>query len=558
LKRGYLYGYRFGEVDLPKIGEPKEGIRIQVRDRVETGHRRIAAVSLGTHVEGAAEPHPDLGHTMTAVAGVRKRFASKPPVADRKLLRRLAVFVRKWCKHNLTPLGPDVDTSVERWLEHTNYPLWRKKQLLDAWTSVMNIWDKEKHYFDVGSFVKDETYPEYKHARPINARKDEFKCAVGPLFKLIEEQLYKHPSFIKHVPVKDRPDYIMQMLYCPGSKYLATDYTAFESLFVKRLMEVCEYELYKYMVDSVPAGGDFLSLFRSVIMGRNKCKFTDFMVELEATRMSGEMNTSLGNGFSNLMFMLFVCESKGSKNVLGVVEGDDGLFRIDGPIPTPEDFAALGLNIKLDVHSSINTASFCGIVFDPDDRINVTDPVSVMLNFGWTSRRYMKAKKSRLNLLLRCKALCLAHQYPGCPILASLSSYVLRLTPSYDVSGFIANSGGFNSYERAQLLGMKEVPHRDIGINTRHLVEDLFKIPIVAQINIENYFNKQQRLCPIPCELLSGLVSVPSQHYFSSYYFETEVTDACLEFPVTIWPLRLSQGWKPSTQTERTLVSKFF
>lgn len=147
-------------------------------------------------------PHPDPSDRATMKAGVLKRFLMKPPKSDPAKRIRLRKFVANWLKNNLVPLSPDSDITVETWIEKTNYPRWRKEQLLDKWKKIVDRRDPK--HFRVKSFMKDETYPEYKHARAINSRSDEFKTLVGPIFKLIEKELFKLDWFIKKVPVKDR------------------------------------------------------------------------------------------------------------------------------------------------------------------------------------------------------------------------------------------------------------------------------------------------------------------------------------------------------------------
>jgi hypothetical protein len=371
--------------------------------------------------------------------------------------------------------------------------------------------------------MKDETYPEYKHARAINSRSDEFKCAVGPIFRLIEKQVFKHRAFIKRVPVSDRPRTILESLYRVGAVYVATDYTAFESLFVKLIMESCEFELYDYMTQYLSDGENFMRLLHVVLGGENICDFKTFTTYLEATRMSGEMCTSLGNGFSNLMFMLFMAEEKGCTCVEGKVEGDDGLFAMLGPPPTTEDFARLGLIIKLEVHHDLETASFCGLVFDREDCVNVTDPREVLATFGWTANKYLKARSSKKFALLRCKALSLAHQYPGCPIIVALARCALRVTRSVDVRNLVYNWR--NTYEREQLIAAFEsnVVFVEPPKRTRHLVEKLYRIPIEHQFAIEAYLDSVVALGPLEHHLIDLHMSPVWKHYWHSYS-STEVT----------------------------------
>lgn len=510
-------------------------------------------VSLGCHIKGAAQPHPDPHDPETMKAGVRKRFAIRTPRGETQLLSKLRLFTQKWLRTNLVPLAPDSDTSVDKWLENTGYPKWRKDELRKKWEAVDNIHRPPKlkkgrnPYFMCKSFQKDECYPEFKHARAINSRSDEFKCAVGPIFKLIETFVYEHPAFIKHIPVAKRPDYIMKMLYQDSAKYMATDYTAFESCFVKELMDACEFELYGYMTQFLPSdpkAGDFMTLIREVLLGMNVCEFKNFTVELEATRMSGEMCTSLGNGFSNLMFMLFMCEEAGCREVRGVVEGDDGLFSMVGSPPTADDFARLGLIIKADMHDNINTASFCGIIFDPEDRVNVTDPRDVLATFGWASGRYAFSPRKH-KMLLRCKALSLAYQYPGCPVIQSLAQYALRCTRGVDVRGFLERDTVMDRWQKDQLQeALRDEKNlckvqRVVPLNTRKLVEQLYGITVENQLAIEAYLDKLTALTPLSHPCIEMCMTVTWQSYSDVYCVEVSVpTSENATYPATNWYVR--------------------
>jgi hypothetical protein len=514
------YGYRYGEVPLAPLTAIKESARITKPREVDLSIRPPVAVSLGCHIQGAAAPHPDPHDPNTMAAGVAKRFAIKPPTPETELVTQLTEFVQLWLSQNLTPLEATTDLTVPTWLEGTAYPSWRRDDLLQTWETETCTW----RTYVCKSHQKDETYAEFKHARGINARSDLFKCMVGPTFKAIESKLYQHPSFIKHVPVDKRAAYISEMLKSPGSKYYATDYTAFESLFVKTLMQACEFELYSYMTKFLPTHGWFMGICDKVLAGVNHCYFKHFRVELEATRMSGEMCTSLGNGFSNLMFMLFMAKQKGCTDVKGVVEGDDGLFTMNGDPPTSEDFARLGLIIKMETHLHLSTASFCGIVFDEDDLLNITDPRTVLVNFGWGSRIYAGShNKKILSALLRCKALSLAYSYPGCPILGALAKMALRVTEGItnrDIVHLVVNRRqAMNDWQREWTLAlMKKHPvFQDPPLNTRFLMEKLYGILVEDQIAIEKHFDSINELGPINFGLIDLYMRDCWLHYARSY-----------------------------------------
>lgn len=494
-------------------------------------------MSLGCHATNVAPPKPDLSDADTAEAGVTKRFLANPPVPNKEKLNRLKEFVAKWIKKNLVPLDAFADTSVETWLAKCNYPAYRKAELLDLWYKYQGVLTQRDGR--VKSFIKDETYISFKHARAINSRTDLFKCYVGPIFRLIEEQVYKLPNFIKKVPVADRPRYITEHLERLGCKYFEGDFNSFEAHFTKQIMEAIEFPLYEYMSKFLPNGADWFKVVRDVIGGENHCVFKWFTVDVEATRMSGEMNTSLGNGFANLMLLLFLFSELGEE-VTPMVEGDDSGTSFMNKCPSEQDFADLGFSIKCAVRDRLSEMSFCGIVFDPQDMINVTDPLDVLANFGWAGRSYVHARTGRLRELLRCKSLSYAHQYPGCPIIQSLAQYGLRATRSVDVRHFIENDRAISLWERTQLRDAlkaepwAKVPFKEIPIATRLLVERLYGITVAEQRRLEDYLDSLESIQP-----LAGPVSELSFHKdfydYSERYTEVVYSRDFLDHPSGPW-----------------------
>lgn len=483
--------------------------------------REVVSGALPIYVDGAVMFKNDLHDRESSIGGEAKRSAADPPKANRQLRRRLARFVRKWLERNLTPLDCAADDSVERWLEHSNYPEWRKKEILEAWENVISDCLKSSHVV-CDTFVKDEFYPEPKWPRLIHARRDEFKAFSGPIFKLIEEQLYQHPAFIKHVPVAQRPQYILDNVYLPGAKMYTTDYTSFESLFTKMLMDTVEMQLYEYMTKNLPRGKVWYDNVYRVMTGRNHCSAKHFKMQIDATRMSGEMSTSLGNGFSNLMLASFVVAEKGGHDLRIVVEGDDGLFTYSGPEVKTEDFTELGLRIKIDSHDELATASFCGLVFDPVDLVNVRDPRTVFATFGWTGARDSFSGKKKKLALLRAKSMSLLAQYPGCPMLQSLAMYGMRVTKSYDITRVIQsrNTGWWireQYLEAQQLLQAGSLRPQPVPNNTRLLIERLYGISVETQLHVEAYLDALDVVQPIRCSVLDDLLPSAWKAHWDEY-----------------------------------------
>lgn len=520
------YGYRFGEFD-SKIGKMndgtfavKDGITIDLYEWSNLDRRPPMCMTLGCHLIGYKMPFPDLSDTASNLAGVLKRTAYKHPDADRPTRERLNRFAKRWCARNLSPLPADLDVSFNTWLESTKYSRRRKDELMRCWAAFCEPFSKKDK--SCKSFSKAESYTAYKHLRGINSRSDEFKCAVGPVFSAIEKVLFKMKWFIKKIPVNDRARVVMERLYSPTARYYATDYSAFESHFDEVLMSEVEFVLYEYMVSELEVGSHWLELVKRVIGARNTCVYKGFVARGVQSRMSGEMCTSLGNSFANLMIFLFVCAEAGidESEIDGFVEGDDGIFRFE-PHQSVDDalFRRLGLTIKIQKFDNLWEASFCGLVFDPTSLVIVTDPREVLADFGWAGPFYTRCGHARLLELLRAKSLSFAHQYPGCPIVQSLAQYGLRMTPHVDLSRLL-NSKRLNAWEREQLLDALEnrtkIMVREITQSARDLVESNFSVSVADQLRIEALLDAKSDLSPIA---LGDLSCMPQewQDYWTNY-----------------------------------------
>ena len=477
------------------------------------------SISSGCHVRNFSPPKAD-PTMINVLGGTTKRMAVRlpePTNMDWALLRETVMLILK--ENGIKPLDLLSDVSVETWLSKTHYPEWRKAELRECWNKIGGVLGL-RHYI-VGSFCKDETNADFKFARAINARSDEFKCAIGPIVKLIEEQIYQMPCFVKHIPVVDRPKYITEMLDIPGSIVVATDYTSYESHFNKKLMSNLEFVMYEFMTQHLPDHEVFMGYMNNVVAGVNVCRFKRFNMMIEATRMSGEMTTSLGNGFANYVLMRHMCRMTDSK-IVGVVEGDDSLCVISGVIPTKEDFASIGLNIKLDEHVFFNEASFCGLIFDRQDLINVSDPADILLNFGWCGKQYVDCKNLRLLELLRAKSMSFAYMYRGCPIVQALAHYGMRMTRNIKIESLLERKGAYSDVWQRERLLEAMLPESiktqlDPPINTRMLVQSKFGIPVPTQILIEEYLNNKTDLSPLDHPLIDSLMTVASGVY-DEYY----------------------------------------
>jgi hypothetical protein len=402
----------------------------------------------------------------TVDCAFKQRLLRTVPTPKSGVLSRLKSFVRTYVRDHLPVVEP---LEFEEWLETTSYNNDRKDQLRKVHDDLRGGRPTRKQCRHVNSFVKSEFYPTWKHARMINSRSDAFKVWSGPRFHAIEDVVYGLPEFIKHTPVPERPAKIAQ-LKSAGRRYYQTDYTAFESHFTPEILNTIECELYRHCLKN-DIDIDFLC---RVLTGTNSMRTrTGVRASVKGRRMSGDMCTSLGNGFTNLMLAKFIAHEKGG-HIQGFVEGDDGLFCTDFEL-TADDYAQLGFTIKIEEVSDPCAASFCGMIFSESGEI-IRDPRRFMMGFGWT-QSFITAGPKIMDELLRAKALSSVYETPQCPIVGALARYALTKTnhinPRFVSDGFHVPRDLVN------------IPDFHPSYDTRLLFEQQFGVSIQTQVLAE-------------------------------------------------------------------------
>lgn len=498
--------------EIPLLSKPKDladGIKVDKEFyKQDDSIRSVEMVTSPFYYDGAALPHPDTRSPESLLAGFNGRMGRKlPPVTIPGYYSRLKETTRSWIKRRaIEKVDSEESFDFEEWLIKRNYTEKRKEELRLINNEIVDMLERnddgELKNFKIKLFCKDESYTDFKLNRGIYAREDVAKVFFGPACAKIEEILYQQPEFIKHIPVKDRGDYIFKRLYEEGAIYVATDYSAFECHFGKERMENCEFVLYDHVLGSSVRGKIIVDIMREVLQGENRVHSRYFNGKVVARRMSGEMNTSLGNGFGNLMMMTDVCLSIGIDwdDIIGVVEGDDGLFRFRGKAPTKEDFTACGCDIKLDQYARISDASFCGLLFDEVDRQVIKDPYDIICSIGLLSKQYSKARRGKKLALLRAKALSTLYQYPGCPIIAEMSKHILRQTKHIDMRNVVEKNFSYDLFDRERYFeALRNHQYNSdikIGMGTRLLFSELFGFSVETQLRLEEYFRTATKLEP--------------------------------------------------------------
>lgn len=482
-----------------------------------------------------------------------KRMGSRLPDPQPSAMRMLARTSRAWIirylgdrrgEFALSPMG---DARFKWWLANTSYSGAEKTELSELRVTMMSRFPRNNFERECvrrglpvfringrdsvcSTFVKSEFYRDWpKSPRNIAARGDCAAIFFGPFVKMLEEVLYHvvdprtgREFFIKLVPKATVPSVLEELdaLRLDGRSHdwvIGTDYTAFESSVKVDMYRCTQQKFYNWMVGlpwnaelgdypdlSVLTDSQFIALaFQRMCTGMNRLDMGWFSAEIRAVRMSGEMDTSLGNGFVNLMIINALQRMRGFVSA-GFVEGDDGVFVGWGPCPSEADYASFGCKIKIERPQHISDASFCGNVYDKVDLIPTCDPRWFMIRFGWchdANAAYMTDATKRG--LVRARAMSGLAQYAGCPIVTSACRYAIRATTGATLKWSASGNIPYKAWDvirdlpeltkKIGSLVTKPVPRR-----TRELVNRIFGISCEDQVRCENYFDSlPSRLVPL-------------------------------------------------------------
>jgi len=262
-------------------------------------------------------------------------------------------------------------------------------------------------------------------------------------------------------------------------------------------MRSCECILYTYMV------GSRADLINNTLCGVNRMHTrSGIRANCKGLRMSGDMCTSLGNGFTNLMLFYYILSLKGytPDRVSALVEGDDGLFAV--PIPckiTSDDYLKCGFTIKIEEFQDPVRASFCRLIFS-NSRQCIRDPRRFLDSFGWT-HSHLYANDKVMYELLRAKALSAIYETPHCPIVSVIARKALLMSEGYRPR-FVYD--GFHDIVPSDF----NIPQFNPTSDTRQLFADLYHISIEDQIKLEC------RIMSGDLDCVSNILLPDSSHIF--------------------------------------------
>jgi hypothetical protein len=258
--------------------------------------------------------------------------------------------------------------------------------------------------------------------------------------------------------------------------------------------------------------------------------------------MSGDMCTSLGNGFTNLMLWLFLANTLGLV-ADGVVEGDDGLFvcrcafgsnRGRSVVLAPETFEQLGFRAKLKFAGNVGEAGFCKLFFD-DAGNTVADPAPILCGVGWTHSPLLRSGPIIMEQLLRAKGYSLLALFPNCPILTSFGRMIIRCVGDgklrWDGEGGHADWWTFTSVlmnTNVNSINAKDMLKKacTIALSSRILMQKLFNVSVESQLELEAYFDHMTKIQELSHPALGAMMKDDWRVYYNSFVYSFSPEDS--------------------------------
>jgi hypothetical protein len=244
-----------------------------------------------------------------------------------------------------------------------------------------------------------------------------------------------------------------------------------------------------------------------ILSGVNRIVGETGRASIKAKRMSGEMNTSLGNSLMNFFFVFHVMRCRGleyGKDWDAVFEGDDGLIG-SIQLPTSEEFAAIGCSIDITPVQDIGASGYCGLYFG-ENMTPVVDPQHAMQAL-WSLSCPDNAGDGVKQELLNGKLLGLLHRAPGCPLVYALIRKYMkgtyRIPRSYWGEQLLRrygmDCGGDQGYwMRGDIAAVVPEP----TVASRVDYEVLFGVPVAMQLECEAEIMKGE--WKLFCEIVSN------------------------------------------------------
>lgn len=402
--------------------------KVYARSFPRHGFRAAVSTSLYGRMAGVVMFKPDLRDPFSCAEGFMARLGSATPSTVSPLALQFHYWAIARYRRIYRPVPPDADITVPTWLKDTG---WSKKVCDDLLRVARDIEVRLADMMSYKAFIKDEWYDVWKFFRAIMGRTKEAKVLMGPGIRAAERQVFCKGAFIKKIPMDKRREYLLERftitnpdelagavegddaIFYHNGKLVEDDVKSLEAHF-REMRRVREMFLISWLLQHHPTVlAIILILCYSGQWAQARALFNGF---IDASRGSGDFQTSLGNGAENESACVFLCQYCKGRDI------------------TNEDWAAIGFDAKCFTADTMGELSFCGMTFSDLSPTLVRDPLPVLARLSWTPVNYCHSSPRILKQLFRLRGISLACEMGSCPILWVVAQRICHLTRNIRIS----------------------------------------------------------------------------------------------------------------------------
>lgn len=340
----------------------------------------------------------------------------------------------------ITPLEPGwtFETALSTWLDHSKrYTLKTKESLINLQKRMLSPGYEAKFHGKndplglqtINIFQKCENYPDIKEARAISPCSQEVKALLGGFIHLCDEHLIKTTNFFVKTMNPYKIQKKMREIASRWSCFMGSDYSSYEGSQDYDWLNNVELKLYKKLFANYPEVYDY---FRLPYENGHYFYYKHRKIgHLYGKRMSGDMQTSIGNGITNASIWLYTA-FKHNQGIEFLVEGDDAFLCSDSPLDTTI-VNSLGFDCKIDgpSHNYQDIMFLSMICVDKYSYANfykILDKIGVVKSLYFSQAASSNRQSKKLEDYLYTKAYCFLYMYPCTPILSTILSRMCELS----------------------------------------------------------------------------------------------------------------------------------
>lgn len=427
-------------------------------------------------LKGIAPPTPTIRSQANMVSAFYKRVAMNHPVHHPERIELAEFILSEYIPWVLKHVGEFQPVSDDEYIDSLDITESHKKILKDYCHELERIgFILDPRLRVIQAFIKLEFYEvSDKFPRVIMPQEEASRAAFGAPLSEINHAIMKLPTSIKRYSFAERPNFMKNLF--GDDPVQSNDFSSFESSTDKWVINNVLRPI--FLAITYPSHEKRVKMYMDYKCRPQNFKYGSLRFKSEPLMRSGDLDTASGNFFANDTAIAYASYKSGG---LGVdhprsVEGDDSVFkRIPGVAVI---FRNLGFTAKLEDHDHLRDASFCRVYVGGTAAL--TDGIYVLSKLGWSSAKYLFAKKEKKLALLKAKCMSYLCQYAGCPIVGPVCDAVLSKLEG------ITEINNPDWWEQEKMKFWKpELRNKDVLPSDRSEYERLFKVTTAEQVMIE-------------------------------------------------------------------------